>query len=596
MKCKIRFLFIFLLAAVLLSFPGEALADISPPINPPGSNVQPGGESTQVRMVAEKVVLDVMDDGQEQGLGKAHVTADFIMHNQGSEAETMLVRFPISANNGRGDYPEITGVVVKVDGKTVPTSIASYQRPSYYYSDLVPWVEFEVSFPPNMDVPISVTYDLQGSGYYPYTAFYYLLETGAGWKDTIGKAEIILRLPYEANPSNVVQDFQIGWADPNPSGVFDGNEVRWLYEDFEPGPYVVVQNMEFALVAPSAWKKVLQAQTEIKASPNDGEAWGRLAKAYKDLFFLGKGYREDAGGSELYRLSVEAYEECLRLKPSDAQWHAGFADLLANRAYWDGWSTGPTQDTFRALAEIHTALQIAPNDAKVQEIAQNIYWNFPDGMTISDTGYDFPWLTQTPTPLPPTATIEPIYDPSEVSGEYTSQLLTLWDGQQAELRLILRSDYSAELQTTFQGKDLKQVDEGIWKDLGDGYLRFISAWPNGDPYTLVFNVEQGRLDTHEWPSYFGEGGVTLELPVEIQVTSTETFQPSITLTLEPTRQTEPTQTATTQPAQMETSIPQSTPAPEKTGEGAKSGLPCGAMGLAPLAVVGYIYRRKRRRN
>jgi len=595
MKYKMRFLFIFLLAAVVLAFPGEARADIAPPINPPGSNLQPGGDSTQVRMVSEKVVLEVMDDGQEQGLGKAHVTADFIMNNQGSQEETMRVRFPISANNGWGDYPEITGVVVKVNGKKVSTSTASYPEPNYS-ADPVPWVEFGVTFPPNVDVPISVAYDLQGSGYYPYTAFYYLLETGVGWKDTIGKAEIILRLPYEANSLNVVQDTQIGWAETNPGGVFNGREVSWLYEDFEPGPFAVVQNMEFALVAPSAWKKVLQAQADIKASSTDGEAWGRLAKAYKDLFFQGKGYREDSGGSELLRLSVEAYEKCLQLKPSDAQWHAGFADLLANKAYWDGWSTGPTQDAFRALTEIHTALQLAPNDTKVKEIAENIYYMFSDGMIQTDTGYDFPWLTQTPTPLPPKVTIAPVFDPSDVIGEYTSPWITLWDGQQAELRLILRSDYSAELQTTIQGKELIQFDEGVWKDLGDGYLRFTSAWPNGDPYTLVFNVEQGRLDTHEWPGYFGEAGVTLEKPVETQVPSTETALPSVTQTHGPTLQPEPTPTSTTQQVQAETPIPQSTLVPETTGGGSIFGLPCGAISLAPLAVVGYFWRRKFRRN
>jgi hypothetical protein len=595
MKCKIRFLYTFLLAAVLLAFPGEARADIAPPINPPGSNVQPGEESTQVRMVTEKVVLEVMDDGMDQGLGKAHVSADFIMSNLGSEVETMQVRFPISANNGWNDYPEITGVVVKVDEKTVTTRIASYEEPNYF-SELVPWVEFEVTFPPGVDVAISVAYDLQGSGYYPYTAFYYLLETGAGWKDTIGRAEIILRLPYEASSLNVVQDFQIGWAETNRGATFDGREVRWLYENFEPGPYMVVQNMEFVLVAPGAWKKVLQAQGEVKASPTDGEAWGRMAKAYKDLFLQGRGYRTDAGGNELFRLSVEAYEECLRLKPSDAQWHAGFADLLANRAYWDGWSNGPTLDAFGALTEIHTALLLAPNDAKVKEIAENIYWLFPEGMKPSDAGYDFLWLTQTPTPQPPTETIAPALDPSKVSGEYTSPSLILWDGQQAELRLILRSDYSAELQTTFQGKDLKQRDEGVWIDNGDGLLRFTSAWANGDPYTLVFSVEPGGLEAREWPSYFGDGGVSLEKPMEIQASPTETAQPGATLTLEPTLQPEPTRTATTQHVQVVPPTPQSSPAPEKTGEGGNSGLPCGAMGLAPLAVVGYLRRRKCKRD
>jgi hypothetical protein len=593
MKLKVRLICTFLLVAILLVFPGEALADIAPPINPPGSNLQPGGDSTQVRMENEKVVLDVKDDGQEEDLGKAHVTADFNMRNQGSEAETMKVRFPISANNGRDDYPEITGVVVKVNGKTVPTTTTSYPEPNYS-ADPVPWVEFEVTFPSGVDVPISVSYDLQGSGYYPYTAFYYLLETGTGWKDTIGKAEIILRLPYEANSLNVVLDTQIGWAETNPGGTFNGREVTWLYEDFEPGPYAVVQNMEFALVAPSAWKKVLQAQADIQASSTDGEAWGRLAKAYKDLFLLSKSYREDAGGSELFRLSVEAYEKCLQLKPSDAQWHAGFADLLANKAYWDGWSTGPTQDTFRALSEIHTALQIAPNDAKVKEIAENIYYMFSDGMVQTDAGYDFPWLTQTPTPQPATETITPALDPSVVSGEYTSPMITLWDGQQVDLKLIIRSDYTAELQITFQGKDLKRVDQGVWKDYGDGYLRFISAWPNGDPYTFVFNVEPGRLDTREWPGYFGEAGVTFERPVGTHVASTETAMPISTLTPVPTLQPAPSQTATTQPTQLVSPTPQSTPSSGKSGGGGKTGLPCGAIGVAPLAVVGYLWRRKKR--
>jgi hypothetical protein len=513
------------------------------------------------------------------------------MNNQGSEEETMQVRFPISANNGRGDYPEITNVVVKVDGKPVSTSTATYNEPNYF-SDPVPWVEFGVTFPSNEDVAISVEYDLQGSGYYPYTAFYYLLETGIGWKDTIGKAEIILRLPYEANSLNVVQDFQIGWAETNRGATFEGNEVHWLYEDFEPEPFSVVQNMQFTLVAPGAWKQVLQAQEEVKQNPTDGEAWGRLAKVSKELFLLGKGYRSDAGGNELFRLSVEAYEECLRLKPSDAQWHAGFADLLANRATYDSWYSGPTQDAFRALSEIHTALQIAPNDIKVQEIAQNIYWMFSDGMILTDSGYDFPWLTQTPTPHPPTETIAPIFDPSEVSGEYTSPLLTLWDGQQAELRLILRSDYSASLETTFLGQDPKQLQEGVWKDYGDGLIRLLMLWPNGDPYSIVFSVDQGYLEAIEYPSYYGEGGVSLEKPLEIQGLSTGTPQPRVTV--EPTGRPEPTLTATTQPVRDDTSTPQSTPAPEKTNGAAKSGLPCGALGLAPLAVAGYFLRRKRR--
>jgi hypothetical protein len=48
-----------LLILILFAFPSMALADVAPPANPPGSNLQPGSETTQVRMMAETVLVDV---------------------------------------------------------------------------------------------------------------------------------------------------------------------------------------------------------------------------------------------------------------------------------------------------------------------------------------------------------------------------------------------------------------------------------------------------------------------------------------------------------------------------------------------------------
>ena len=539
-------------------------------------------------MVAEKVVVEVYEDGLAEGLGKAGVTATFTMHNQGSESEIIQVRFPMSANDGWGNYPQITNVIVKVDEKTTQTSVASYAQPDRG-SDAIPWVEFAVTFPPGETVLISVGYDLQGSGYYPYTAFYYLLETGAAWKDTIGSAEIILRLPYEANPLNVVQEFPIGWAETNRGAVFDGNEAHWFYENFEPEPYSVVQNMEFVLVAPGAWRKVLVAQVAVKASPTDGEAWGRLAKAYKDLFLLGRGYREDVGGEELFRLSVEAYEQCLRLKPDDAQWRAGFADLLANRGYWDSWASGPTYDATRALEEIHVALKLAPNDAKVREIAQNISWLFPDGMTLSNSSYNFPWLTQTPTPRAPAATMAPAFDPVHVSGLYTSPQLTLWNGQPAELQITLNADYSATLRTTIQGQEPAQFTEGRWTDEGDGLLRLVMAWANGDPYKIEFQVDETRLKAVEYPAYFGDAGMSLEKPADAQALPTATVVPSATPTPEPTGLPESTQKAV---ILEEILTPQASPVQEKSPEANGTSLPCASAVLVPLIALAWLWWRR----
>jgi hypothetical protein len=392
-----------LLVFMSFAFPIRALADVAPPYNPPGSSVEPGSETTQVRMVAETVLIDVRADVTPNSLGSARLTADFSMHNTGSAAENLAVRFPISSDDGRGGYPEITDLIVQVEGRQI-----SFRRVSYpdvrYGSAEVPWAEFDINFPAGQDVNIEVAYNLKGSGYFPFTAFYYILHTGAGWKDTIGSADITLRLPYPASTQNVIFDTQIGWAETTPGGVIQGSEVKWHFENFEPETNGEVQDMEFALPAPAAWQAVINEQKKVAKNPKDGEAWGRLAKAYKEVFFLGKGYREDAGGKELYKSSVEAYEKCLALLPNDAQWHAGFADLLASRSYWDQFlGDTPNADTLHAFDEIRTALQLAPNDSKVLEIADEISLMFPDGMTKGGTGYEFPWLTQTPLPATPVA-------------------------------------------------------------------------------------------------------------------------------------------------------------------------------------------------
>ncbi len=336
MKC----LSIVLLICAMFALPSSVRADIAPPLNPPGSNLQPGTDTTQVSMAAETVLIDVKNDTTPNSLGSAAVTADFTMRNLGTQDESMAVRFPISSNDGRDQYPEFTGLVVKVDGKRVSTQRASYPDPRYPRQN-IPWAEFQVSFPAGKDVAIEAAYGLKGSGYPPYTAYYYVLETGAGWKGTIGSADITLRLPYQASPQNIVLSTEIGWALTTSGGAIQGNEMHWHFENFEPGPNGPVGNMEFALVSPAAWQPVLTERANVAAAPGDGEAWGRLAKAYKAIFFLNKGYRTDSGGEELYQASVDAYQTCLKLLPKDPQWHAGFADLLANRSYWGMSGSGP---------------------------------------------------------------------------------------------------------------------------------------------------------------------------------------------------------------------------------------------------------------
>ena len=403
MKHILRWLAL-ILVVVTLGVPLAVRADIAPPDHPPGSNPGPETEGTQVRMLAETVVIEVLANTPLQSVGQAKVTADFTMRNLGNSAESMAVRFPISTNDGWGKYPEIKDMRIFVDNKTVSTRRTLEVDPVHLGPDPVPWSEFDVIFPPNVDVNIRVTYTVDGTGEYPYVAFRYIFHTGAGWQGTIGSADLIVRLPYEANSYNVIFDDQIGWSTTTSGGVINGREVRWHFEDFEPDRS---NDFQLSLVMPSAWKKVLDEQANLQKNPNDGEAWGRLGKVYKEIQFYRRGYRADAGGTDLYQLSIDAYEKAVALLPNDALWHAGFADLLAVHSYYENFnSTDATPDKLRAMQEINRALELAPNDPKVKEIAEKIYFLFMDAIQQTENGYVFLWLTAMPEL--PTPTLAPV--------------------------------------------------------------------------------------------------------------------------------------------------------------------------------------------
>lgn len=385
---------------ILIGLPVSARADIAPPGQPPGSNPEPGAEFTEVRMVAETVVIEVQASTPQNSLGQAKVSADFTMRNQGNTSENMGVRFPLGVNNGFGEIPEIKNLSVKVNGSPVVTHRIMQEDPVW---GNVPWAEFDVTFPPNQDVNIQVSYLLEGTGEYPFIAFYYVLHTGAGWKDSIGSADLIVRLPYEANTQNVIFDEQIGWSSTTPGGMIQGQEIRWHFDNLEPDQS---NDFEISLVMPSTWQKVVKEQAILNANPKDGEAWGRLGKLYKEMYFFRRGFRHDPGGIQLYTMSVEGYEKALTYLPNDALWHAGFADLLAVDSYYALQEGNDSRaGMLRSMQEIHRALELSPNDAKVKEIAEKIYYFFPDAIQQLESGYDYLWLTATPEFLTPTPTL-----------------------------------------------------------------------------------------------------------------------------------------------------------------------------------------------
>ena len=186
---------------------------------------------------------------------------------------------------------------------------------------------------------------------------------------------------------------------------------------------------------------------------------------------------------------------------------------------------------------------------------------FPDGMTHIGSVYDFPWLTQTPTPIPPTPTIVPALDPASVSGTYQSEPLTLSNNKKAQLTLTLRPDNSAELETNYENEQ-PIISTGSWTDNGDGTLSIAVTDSNQKTIEIKFNVSNDLLQANEFPAFYGEAGIDMKRLVS----------------------------ATPIPASTET------PEPDSTSPAPQSSSPlCGSAALIPLvAIIWQVQQRKRK--
>jgi tetratricopeptide (TPR) repeat protein len=405
---------LILLTALLLGFlavPQQAAhADIAPPKTPPGSNLLPGKESTLVRMLAETVTLTISADPADAAAASARTHAVFTMRNLGASEEAMQARFPLSffdgSSDGRFEFPEIPSISVKVDGRSVATH-RQMQPPiegssSYRERDEVPWAVFDVAFPPSQDVTVEVNYTAQSYGYFPQATFEYVLETGAGWNGTIGSADIIVQLPYDARAENVmVHDSAL--SDVSTAGsVLAQNEIRWHFEDLEP---TQESNIEVILIAPGLWESILKETHAVTVNPAEGEAWGRLAKAYKQAARLPKGWlRDDPAGRAMLESSDAAYQKCLALLPRDALWHYGYADLLWSEYYFDvRASSRPDSQGIlpRALKELQTTLALDPDNAQAKDLLLEISTAVDGAVQVSGDQYVFLALTATPPPPTP---------------------------------------------------------------------------------------------------------------------------------------------------------------------------------------------------
>ena len=409
--CGVGLLSLFF--AGLFVDPSQADMGVNP-ILPGGSSIQPG-EETPIQMTAEQVVLTVhqaadVAEGStplggleyypyfpEMHATVADVTADFTMTNPTNEAVSMLAWFPLASALENAEWenfpadeivPRIDNFQVAQGGELLAYQVSNLPNPKGADKPLLPWASFPVTFPAGEAVHIQVSYQIPSQTTWNFLGlkFYYVFQTGAGWAGPIGKAELLVNLPYPASAET------IGWMPGG--GQTEGQQVRWTWQNLEPGPQ---DDFSIVLVAPEYWDELQTARLAVEASPEDGQAWLKLCGSYHMLIFGGiPGTHIAAGLAETYQpLGVQACQEAARLLPDDSQPHYELAMLylsvLPQNASPE--QLQPVRDEIAAMEAI--------DPAKAQELHGNLddmleWVQYNDATATAEWAtYTSDWATET---------------------------------------------------------------------------------------------------------------------------------------------------------------------------------------------------------
>lgn len=401
-----------------------AQADMAPPPPPIGSNPFTDTIATQVQMVSEVVTFDVADNSPNTR-GFAKVSAVFNMHNNGSQAETMVARFPLCTyfvdQCMWSPEPSINDLAVWVNGisASVTTTTASVQTTDSSYKDIPAWGNFKVTFPAGQDMTILVTYTAWAyiRDYFSADVEYdYVLQTGAAWNGPIQKADFILHLPYAINDKNL--SFYV----PDNGWTINGNDLLWHKEDFKPDA-----DLRIMILDPAVWQSILTERQATALHPDDGEAWGRLGMAYKKAVWTRRGLLPDPVSVNMTQLSRQAYQNAVRLLPEDADWHYGYAELLCEIAMWDmgdpAHQTSADPNLIACIQQLKATLDLSPKHAQAWSLLRAFadpdspwldsgLWGHVNATGIVDISGPKPdYLILTPQP---TTTLTPIPSPTAV--------------------------------------------------------------------------------------------------------------------------------------------------------------------------------------
>jgi hypothetical protein len=369
-----------------------AVADVGPVWTAQGAGVAPGEEPTQIQMASETVTVTVepLEPPADESwirmdhLVATHVDATFQMRNQGSEAETMEVWFPLTTGVEYGEtapYPgQAENFKAWVNGEPVAVDKAP-GRDLLGIRDEVPWAKWSVTFPAGEDVKLRVTYDTHPVEWGGWAVGHYILETGAGWRGPIGEGSVTFRLPYEVTPMNV-QLAEIREAYTGPERPFEitveGTDVTWHFTDLEPRPSEELRTFEpsadtdnviLPMMEPSAWAEIEAARAAVEEQPDSVEAQLRLAEALEAGTQQVKFFLANEANAALIERTEAAYERALELAPENVDVLVAYLEWLAIPRHQEegGAAVGERYD-----AILSRALNLALDDPRVAKIETRV--------------------------------------------------------------------------------------------------------------------------------------------------------------------------------------------------------------------------------
>lgn len=271
----------------------HARADMAPPEPPAGGSLDAGEPSTYVQMVSEDVLMTIGDNG-------ADVTATFNMKNQGTDEETLNVRFPVGTTWGdaSGNTYQFMGVdtssfVIHIEGEKADFDVIK-DDPSI----LCCWVTWQVAFPPDQMVKVEVTYRALPSYYSSFPIYSYILETGTGWYGTIGKGTITLRLPYEVSEENMSEY----WLSNDAAKyTITGTDIIRSFTNLEP---TRDDDIYVEIMSPPVWREWQAAEKAVEEDPDSVSTHLRFAHALNSAV-----YYEGGGCTQKCQLMDRAMKE-----------------------------------------------------------------------------------------------------------------------------------------------------------------------------------------------------------------------------------------------------------------------------------------------